>query len=93
MYIFYVLQYTLVQPGETLPINLLAIDQVGNSREAVWSLEAPRQDAVSHTYQEPYISSNIIQWALCVYIYISSKAASVIIATHMPLMLHVHVCL
>ena len=44
-----VLQYTLVQPGETLPINLLAIDQVGNSREAVWSLEAPQQEAVSHT--------------------------------------------
>lgn len=40
-------QYQLVQPGETLPINLLAIDQVGNSREAVWSLEAPQQEAVS----------------------------------------------
>ena len=40
-------QYTLVQPGETLPINLLAVDQVGNSREAVWSLEAPMQAAVS----------------------------------------------
>ena len=44
-----ILQYTLVQPGETLPINLLAIDQVGNSREAVWSLEAPQQAAVSHS--------------------------------------------
>ena len=36
-----------VQPGETVSISLLARDQLGNSREAVWSLEAPGQDAVS----------------------------------------------
>ena len=41
------LQYTLVQPGESLAISLLAKDQVNNSREAVWSLEAPNQEVVS----------------------------------------------
>ena len=40
-------QYKLVQPGESLAISLLARDQVNNSREAVWSLEAPNQDVVS----------------------------------------------
>ena len=40
-------QHTLVQPGESLAISLLALDQVNNSREAVWSLEAPNQDVVS----------------------------------------------
>ena len=39
-------KYSKVQPGETLQINLLATDQVDNSREAVWSLEAPNQQAV-----------------------------------------------
>ncbi|CAI7990699.1 hypothetical protein GBAR_LOCUS524 [Geodia barretti] len=36
--------YTTVQPGESLAIGLLARDQVNNAREAVWSLEAPNQD-------------------------------------------------
>ncbi len=40
-------QYEYVQPGETLQISLLATDQVGNSREAIWSLDAPSSTAVS----------------------------------------------
>ena len=40
-------QHYLVQPGESLAISLLALDQVNNSREAVWSLEAPNQEVVS----------------------------------------------
>ena len=40
-------QHQLVQPGESLAIDLLARDQVNNSREAVWSLEAPNQEVVS----------------------------------------------
>ena len=35
-----------MQPGEIVPIVLFATDQVGNYREAVWSLEAPAQDTV-----------------------------------------------
>ena len=58
-----VLQYTLVQPGETLPINLLAIDQVGNSREAVWSLEAPAQEAVSHSTHNTVDSQYVLHVA------------------------------
>ena len=30
-----------------MSISLLALDQLNNSREAVWSLEAPGEDAVS----------------------------------------------
>ena len=41
------LQNTVVQPGEIVPIVLFATDQVGNYREAVWSLEAPAQETVS----------------------------------------------
>lgn len=43
--IHFTVEHLLVQPGEVLPINLLATDQVNNSREAVWSLEAPAQAA------------------------------------------------
>lgn len=40
----------IVQPGETITIDLHAIDQFGNYQEAVWSVEAPGlQAAVSHT--------------------------------------------
>ena len=37
----------LVQPGERLQINLLATDQIANSREAIWSVEAPGVPPVS----------------------------------------------
>ena len=57
---------SLVQPGETVAINLLAVDQLKNYREAVWSLEAPAQpanlDALSanndtYLYKVPAFSS------------------------------------
>lgn len=38
-----------MQPGEFLQIDLLATDQLGNSREAIWSVEAPSQDPVSQS--------------------------------------------
>ena len=40
----------IVQPGETVTIDLYAVDQFGNYQEAVWSIEAPGlQAAVSHS--------------------------------------------
>ena len=42
----YNLQYSLVQSGENVAIDLLATDQINNSHEAVWSLEAPDQSTV-----------------------------------------------
>ncbi len=55
------LQFEYVQPGETLQISLLATDQVENSREAVWSLEAPSSTAVSH-----YVSYSL---CVCIHVY------------------------
>ena len=40
-------QFTVVQPGERLAITLNATDQVNNTREAVWALDAPNQETVS----------------------------------------------
>lgn len=39
-------KYELVQSGELLSIDLLASDEVNNSREAVWSLESPDHSIV-----------------------------------------------
>ena len=39
-----------IQPGEIVSISLLALDQLNNTREAVWSLEAPGRDAVSYIF-------------------------------------------
>lgn len=47
VYPLLVSQFTRVQPGEILPIDLQALDQVNNSREAVWSLESPESMTVS----------------------------------------------
>ncbi len=52
-----------MQPGELLDINLLATDQINNSREAIWSLQSPGQDPVRCSYNKPQtktISSYII---------------------------------
>ena len=37
----------MVQPGEMVTIELSAQDQLGNYREAVWSLSRPGQETVS----------------------------------------------
>ena len=34
-------QHTFVQPGEMVMLNLLATDQLSNSREAIFALEGP----------------------------------------------------
>ena len=39
-------QITEVQPGESVTIVLEAKDQLGNPREAVWSVSRPQQDTV-----------------------------------------------
>lgn len=46
----YNLQYSLVQSGESIAIDLLATDQINNSREAVWSLESPDQSTVRNVH-------------------------------------------
>ena len=39
-------QITEVQPGESVTIVLEAKDQLGNPREAVWSVSRPQEDTV-----------------------------------------------
>lgn len=60
------MQDFLVQPGETLQINLLATDQVNNSREAIWSREAPATAPVSwfqHMHALPIpIHATLLSW-------------------------------
>ena len=50
MLYFYHVQYTMVQPGEEVPINLLTTDQLNNSREAIFSLEGPHGQDVNVGY-------------------------------------------
>ena len=35
-----------MQPGEELFMDILCIDQVNNSREAIWSLESTQEEQV-----------------------------------------------
>lgn len=39
-------QYTLVQPGEIVGINLLVTDQLNNNREGIYSVKGPQGEDV-----------------------------------------------
>ena len=59
-------QYTTVQPGETLSLELRSQDQVNNSREAVWSLQGPQGETVSQRiHARESVSADLKTLLLC----------------------------